>query len=183
MSSLNGLNGFVLNGVSENDQSGRSVSAAGDINGDGIDDLIIGAYFADSNESASGASYVVFGEAIVDVAISKTNGVGFADPLDTLTYTIIASNLAATEIPNVTIVDILPVTLDNANATWNCAPSGGATCTANGLGDINDIVSLPGFSQVTYTLMADVLATEAETIINTASATLPASMTLSLIHI
>ena len=61
LSSLNGSNGFTINGINEDDQSGRSVSSAGDINGDGLDDLIIGARFADPNGSASGESYVVFG--------------------------------------------------------------------------------------------------------------------------
>ena len=42
LSSLNGSNGFVLNGVASS-HSGYSVSGAGDINGDGIADLIIGA--------------------------------------------------------------------------------------------------------------------------------------------
>ena len=54
--------GFVLNGVNERDYSGRSVSGAGDINGDGLDDIIIGAHFADPNGRNSGASYVVFGK-------------------------------------------------------------------------------------------------------------------------
>ncbi|MEO1211656.1 MAG: Calx-beta domain-containing protein, partial [Cyanobacteria bacterium J06638_20] len=59
---LNGNNGFAINGVAAGDRSGFSVSDAGDINGDGIDDLIIGAYFADPNgNSAAGSSYVVFG--------------------------------------------------------------------------------------------------------------------------
>ena len=43
LSGLSGTDGFVLNGVDASDYSGRSVSGAGDINGDGVDDLIIGA--------------------------------------------------------------------------------------------------------------------------------------------
>jgi hypothetical protein len=62
LADLNGSNGFVLNGVDAGDSAGRSVSAAGDINGDDIDDLIIGASGADPNGSGSGASYVVFGK-------------------------------------------------------------------------------------------------------------------------
>jgi hypothetical protein len=40
---LNGSNGFAINGIAANDFSGWSVSSAGDVNGDGFDDLIIGA--------------------------------------------------------------------------------------------------------------------------------------------
>ncbi|MEO1792519.1 MAG: integrin alpha, partial [Cyanobacteria bacterium J06629_19] len=61
LSDLDGSNGFALNGIDAGDRSGFSVSSAGDINGDGLDDLIIGAYYADPNGSQSGASYVVFG--------------------------------------------------------------------------------------------------------------------------
>ncbi|QSJ15323.1 FG-GAP repeat protein [Nostoc sp. UHCC 0702] len=62
LSDLDGSNGFVINGIDAGDGSGISVSSAGDINGDGIDDLIIGAYSADSNgQSGAGQSYVVFG--------------------------------------------------------------------------------------------------------------------------
>ncbi|SFF14686.1 FG-GAP repeat-containing protein, partial [Nitrosomonas sp. Nm166] len=63
LSSLNGNNGFRLDGVAERDYSGASVSSAGDVNGDGFDDVIIGAQRADSNGDDSGSSYVVFGKA------------------------------------------------------------------------------------------------------------------------
>jgi hypothetical protein len=38
-----GTGGFVISGESEGDWSGYSVSSAGDMNGDGLDDLIVGA--------------------------------------------------------------------------------------------------------------------------------------------
>ncbi|PXX16590.1 FG-GAP repeat protein [Nitrosomonas ureae] len=63
LAELDGNNGFRLDGVAERDWFGNSVSTAGDVNGDGFDDLIIGAFGADPNDSASGSSYVVFGKA------------------------------------------------------------------------------------------------------------------------
>jgi len=64
LSALNGTNGFTLDGEAAGDVSGYSVSAAGDVNGDGMDDLIIGAPLADHpnpNGFVAGRSYVVFG--------------------------------------------------------------------------------------------------------------------------
>jgi Ca2+-binding RTX toxin-like protein len=62
LSTLDGSNGFAINGIAANDLSGESVSSAGDVNGDGFDDLIIGARSADPNGmSYAGQSYVVFG--------------------------------------------------------------------------------------------------------------------------
>src|ERR687885_233372 len=62
LSALNGSNGFAINGIAANDYSGRSVSSAGDVNGDGIDDLIIGANRPSPNGIRfAGQSYVVFG--------------------------------------------------------------------------------------------------------------------------
>ena len=63
LSTLDGTNGFVVKGIDQADSSGRSVSVAGDVNGDGIDDLIIGAFRAEPNlNSGAGESYVVFGQ-------------------------------------------------------------------------------------------------------------------------
>ena len=59
LSDLDGSNGFVLNGIDRSDASGYSVSSAGDVNGDGFDDIIIGARGANND---AGESYVVFGK-------------------------------------------------------------------------------------------------------------------------
>ncbi|MEO8350794.1 MAG: Calx-beta domain-containing protein [Chthoniobacteraceae bacterium] len=59
---LNGSDGFIVNGALTNDSLGSAVSEAGDFNGDGIDDFIIGAYRAGPNGFESGASYLIFGK-------------------------------------------------------------------------------------------------------------------------
>ena len=57
LGSLNGTNGFRIDGVNAGDQTGFSVASA-DVNGDGISDIIIGAPGA---SGASGKAFVVFG--------------------------------------------------------------------------------------------------------------------------
>ncbi len=70
LSSLNGVNGFKLDGENNDNGSDTSVSAAGDINSDGYDDLIIGAqgYPGGSSKGRSGAGDVN-GDGVADILI------------------------------------------------------------------------------------------------------------------
>ena len=59
---LDGTNGVILSGAAADDQSGYSVSGAGDVNGDGIAELLVGAYMADpGGKSAAGSTHLVYG--------------------------------------------------------------------------------------------------------------------------
>lgn len=53
--------GFIIQGDTAGDQLGFQVSGAGDINGDGISDLIVGATQGDDGGLNAGEAYVIFG--------------------------------------------------------------------------------------------------------------------------
>ena len=84
--------GFIINGQALGDQSGTSVSAAGDLNGDGFDDLLVAADNATANSFASaGKTYVIFGGQHFATSVDFVGGVS----ADTQTGTTAAETFAA----------------------------------------------------------------------------------------
>ena len=80
LDTLDGINGFVLSGVSIDEATGSAVNTAGDINNDGISDMIIG------TNGNSGKTYVVFGkvdnwDSLISLdTLNGTNGFVLHDP-------------------------------------------------------------------------------------------------------
>jgi hypothetical protein len=65
VSFASGSSGFWIYGAVASDRCGRSIGAVGDVNGDGVDDLVVGAYAADVQSKAdAGTSYVIFGHSV-----------------------------------------------------------------------------------------------------------------------
>ncbi len=63
-------------GEANGDYSGISVAGAGDVNGDGIDDMLVGAFFNDEGGSSAGQTYLILGKSLgwaMDVNLSKAN--------------------------------------------------------------------------------------------------------------
>ncbi len=79
-------------------------------------------------------------EADLAIAVATTVGV---------TYVITARNLGPDAVTGARVDDVFPPAV--TGVTWQCAASGGATCTPSGSGDIHDIVDLPAGAQVVYT--------------------------------
>ncbi len=63
LSTLTATQGFIIQGDAAFDNAGQSVSSAGDVNGDGIDDLIVGAHNGDDGGDSAGEAYVIYGQA------------------------------------------------------------------------------------------------------------------------
>ena len=67
-------------GEGADDRSGISVAVAGDVNGDGFDDVLIGARFNDEGGSDAGQVYLILGEASgwsMDTDLSQADAVEF----------------------------------------------------------------------------------------------------------
>jgi hypothetical protein len=73
-----GSSGFQINGAHAQDKAGFAVSGAGDVNGDGLADVVLGAIGASVRGPAAGAAYVVFGkQSSAPVELGALGGQGF----------------------------------------------------------------------------------------------------------
>ena len=101
-------------------------------------------------------SFTVTDVPMADLSITKTDGRTTAAPLDSITYTIVATNAGPDPVTDATVVDNPPASL--TGVTWTCVGASGGTCSGAGAATINDTVDLPVGATVTYTLNGTVSA-------------------------
>jgi uncharacterized repeat protein (TIGR01451 family) len=114
-----------------------------------------------------------------DLSVTKTDGVTSVAPGGTLTYTIVVSNAAGgATVFGATVADVFSPQF--SSVTFTATPAGGAAGSSNspatGVTNINQMVTLPAGSSITYTVTAVVSPTAVGAIANTATVTGPAGV-------
>ncbi|MBV9558469.1 MAG: FG-GAP repeat protein, partial [Pseudolabrys sp.] len=148
VSDLDGSNGFRLDGGAAYDEAGRWAAAAGDINGDGFADVIVGAAYADNNGDGSGTAYLVYGKAsgfaaVTDLA-NLASGDGFRIDGPGESYFAGAGVSSAGDLNGDGIDDLL---IGAFGAPFHGTNSGSTYVifgTTSGFGDAFDLNSLDG---------------------------------------
>ncbi len=123
---------------------------------------------------------------MTDLAVTKvdnvggssiTNTTGLAANDGTIIYTIVVTNNGPASATGAKVVDTLPAAF--SSDSYTATPSGGATgFTPSGTGAINDTaLNMPSGSSVTYIVTAQLAASFAGSVQNTATVTAPAADT------
>ena len=86
-----------------------------------------------------------------DLFIVKTSSLNLVN-LGLIQYTLIANNAGPIAAPSANVTDTFPTGL--TNVAWTCVGIGGASCPANGTGNINQTVNLPSGGRVEFSVTA-----------------------------
>ncbi len=114
---------LAFDGETNGDEAGTAVAGGGDLNGDGLADLLFGAPGNDDNGDGAGKAYMVLGRGLT---LAKAASSAFVPPGQRITYTMRYTNTGYWGVQSVRIIDRIP---DGINYI-NCV--GGITCTRQG---------------------------------------------------
>jgi uncharacterized repeat protein (TIGR01451 family) len=104
-----------------------------------------------------------------DLAVTNTDGATSVDAGGTTSYTIVMSNNGRSDVTDGQLTDRAPAGM--TIGAWTCAAAGGATCPANGSGNLAlTNLALPYGGSLTFTVPATIAAlVDGDTITNIAS--------------
>jgi conserved repeat domain len=122
-----------------------------------------------ANNSATDTDTITF-KADLKVTVSDGKTAAVAGQKDT--YTIVVTNLGPTNVAGAVIRDSFPATF--AGVTFTASQTGGASgFSASGSGNINDTVTMPAASKITYKASGTISASATGSLSNTATVTSP----------
>ena len=107
----------------------------------------------------------------LDLSIAIDDDQDFAQGGGTVEYTIVVHNAGPNAAVGARVRNLLPFNL--VDASWACTPGAGASCSAGGVGDIDDSVTIPMGATLTYLLGATVLTDPEAPIENSVSVLAP----------
>jgi len=115
---------------------------------------------------------------IVDLSITKTDGITTYRRNQPLTYTIVVTNSGPSDVQDATVTDNFPAAFFPAGITWSVSGlTGGATSSfgvgVDQTGNILDTVDMPAGSTITYTATGVVAINATGQLINTATVSIP----------
>ena len=113
----------------------------------------------------------------VDLSITKTDGLTVANPLDTITYTVVVGNAGPSSVADAVVTDAVPTSL--TGVTWTCTAGVGGHCDNSGpvAGDINTTVDLDVNGSVQFTVTGIIAGSTVGSVINTATVSAPVGVT------
>jgi hypothetical protein len=111
-----------------------------------------------------------------DLKITNTDGVTTIVQGAAVKYTIVVTNSGPSNVTGATVTDTFASTL--SAITYTATATGGATgFTTSGTGNINDTVTMPSGSTITYVAKGTLSGSATGSLLNTAAVTAPAGVT------
>jgi uncharacterized repeat protein (TIGR01451 family) len=129
---------------------------------------------SDGYESVWGKATVVVAPA-ANLSVTIDDGVSFATGGAIVEYTIVVRNTGPSPVAGARVRDVAPANL--LDVAWTCVADAGASCSAAGAGDLDDVVGLPDSGMVTYLMTATVAANPETPLANTVSVSPPSGTT------
>lgn len=130
---------------------------------------------ADGGEDTSPErTFTVGVEHGLDLSVEIDGGVDFVAGGDRIHYAITVRNAGPDDAHDAKVRDLLPFNL--VDATWTCVADAGATCTAEGESDIDDVVAIPVGATLAYELVATVAAEPEAPVENAVSVASPTGL-------
>ncbi len=93
----------------------------------------------------------------IDAQIILGDNIDIVSAGELIDYTILVTNISTIDIVDAVVTDSIP--LEILSTSWICNASGSASCSASGNGTINDVVNIPAFQSLTYTVSATLINT------------------------